>query len=374
MKTLIVATSHKPPNFFEELNSGQRYQLEYIDLSEHLKTSYMDYDPPWMHDHLFFRKWEEKMHVDFFWSHKVAKIVEDGGYDVVISMSERIAVPLGMMLNKRVKHLAVLINALSPKWLNSIKLLGVHHRWDKIITYSRAETEVLRATLNLDPRKTITIPNYVDLDFFNPSTVDCKISEENAFIMSQGLAKRDYPTLIEAMRQLPSIDCHISAVSAWDKVNAGYEGMSIPSNLILKSYNHPILIRQALAKCKFVVIPLKPDVGMWCSGSTSVLQAQAMGKPVIVTYLPGIAEYLIEHETGFLVEGGNPDQLAEKIDFLWKHAEKAEEMGRKAQAWVRQNFSLDNWIERISVVVDEIVPQKTSADAAKLNVDPFTQA
>jgi glycosyltransferase involved in cell wall biosynthesis len=130
--------------------------------------------------------------------------------------------------------------------------------------------------------------------------------------------------------------------------------MQIPKNVFLKNYDHPFLIREALLKCRFLVIPLQPEVGMWCSGSTSVLQAQAMGKPVIVTYLPGIAEYILDNETGFVVEGRNSTQLAEKIDYLWKNPDKAEEMGKKAQTWVRNNFSLETWIEKVAAVIESL--------------------
>lgn len=353
MKTLIVATSAKPPNWEKELRAGKRYRLEYLDLSQHLFASYVDYDPPWMHEHQFIRRIEEKLHLDFFWAREIAKMVEERGYEMVISMSERAAVPLGHTLNGRVKHVAILINALSRKWLLTIKTLKTHKKWHKIVTYSHAEAEALRDELHLRPGKIRAILNYVDTDFFKPPE-ELPSRQNGAFIMSQGLAKRDYPTLIRAMRQLPHVECHISAVSAWDKFEAGYEGLEIPDNVLLKSYDHPSVIRDIFAKCRFVVIPLRPDVGMWCSGSTSVLQAQAMGKPVIATYLPGISEYIKDKETGFLVEGNNPEALAKAIDYLWQNPEEAEAMGQRGQAWVHENFSLEKWVSNVSNLVENL--------------------
>ncbi|HSV85718.1 MAG TPA: glycosyltransferase family 4 protein [Levilinea sp.] len=355
MRILIVGTSHKPPGFFEELNAGRRYRLEYLDLSEYLgNAAIVDYDPPWMHEHRFIRTLEQKMHMDFYWSWKISQMVDQQGYDVVITMSERAAVPLGWMLSRRVRQIAILLNGLSPKWLKAIRLLGVQHRWERIIVYSRSEAEALRQVLHLEPHKVVTVLNYVDLGFFDPLKVEPVANVERPFIMSQGVAKRDYPTLIEAMRMLPHIECHISAVSAWDKYAGSQDSRPLPGNVVMKDYNHPFMIREAMMKCRFMVIPVQPDVGMWCSGSTSVMQGQAMGKPVIVTYLPGIAEYVVENETGFVVEGHNPARLAEKIDYLWKNPDIADEMGRKAQAWVRNNFSLQTWIEKVAQVVEDV--------------------
>jgi glycosyltransferase involved in cell wall biosynthesis len=153
------------------------------------------------------------------------------------------------------------------------------------------------------------------------------------------------------MQKLPHVDCHISAVSAWDNFKAGYEGMRLPSNVHLKSYNHPFVIRNMFEKCRFVVIPLQANTGMWCAGSTSVLQAQAMGKPVIVTCLPGIAEYVIDGETGYLVKGNDTDAMANAIDRLWQNPKMTVEMGRAAQKWVREQFSLDHWVNQFAALV-----------------------
>lgn len=353
MKILIIATSYQPPNFMQELAAGQRYRLEYLELCDHLNASYMDYEPRWMHNKRFIRKIEEKIHMDFFWAWKIAKIAEEQNYDLIYTMSERTAVPLGIFLNRRIKHIATFINSQNPKWRLAVSLSGVHWRWDKIVTYSEAEALALVRTYDLDPEKITSIHNYVDLEFFKPLK-EKSSPTGNSFIISQGLADRDYPTLIKAMRKLPHIECHINAVSAWDDFSAGYEGMKIPKNVLSKDYNHPSLIKEKLSECQFLVIPLRHNDCMWCAGSTSVLQAQAMGTPVIVSKLPGISEYVRDHETGFLVEPNNPSALAEKIDYLWKNPDMVTEMGLKGKAWVRKNFSLERWIRDISTIIEEV--------------------
>jgi glycosyltransferase involved in cell wall biosynthesis len=354
MKVLIVATSYKPKNFVEELKAGQRYRVEYLELSDQLSASCMDYDPPSMHPHKLIRTLEERMHIDFFWAHEIARKVKQEKFDIVLSMSERVAVPLGVMLDSQVKHIAILLNTMDPKWLSAIKLLNIPRRWSHIITYSRAEADALKTELSIGPDKISSILNYVDMDFFNPNGIAVD-DEAPPFIMSQGLAKRDYPTLIRAMQKLPHVTCQISAVSAWDKFKAGYEGMDIPSNVQLKSFNHPKLIKEVTVQSRFVVIPLRVDTGMWCAGSTSVLQAQALGKPVIVTHLPGIAEYVKNGETGYVVKGNDPDAMAEAINRLWKDPQGAAEMGKNAQQWMRENFSLQNYVDQFAALVKRTV-------------------
>lgn len=345
MKILIVATSRKPNNFFEELQAGERYRIEYLELCDQLPASYVDYDAPWMHNHRFIRRLEEKIHIDFFWAYQIAQKVKRENFDVVISMSERVAVPLCLMLDPQVKHIPILLSAMSANWLFLIKRLHLQQRWNHIITCSRAEAEALQAHLAIGPEKISHILNSVDVDFFTPNGFVAN-PEEAPFIISQGLSKRDYPTLIRAMQKLPDVTCHISAVSAWDKFKAGYEGMDIPPNVQLKSFNHPSIIKQIIAQSRFVVIPLRPDTGMWTAGSSSVIQVQAMGRPVIVTYLPGVAEYVKDGETGILVKGNDPDAMAEAIDALWKDPVRAMEMGKAGRQWMHENFSLENWLNQ----------------------------
>lgn len=358
MKVLIVATSYKPRNFAKELNDGQRYRLEYLELCEQLPACFMDYDSPWMHEHKLVRKLEERYHVDFFWAYEIARKVKQEQFDVVLSMSERIAVPLGVLLDPRVRHIAILLNAMAPRWLSAIRLLNLQRRWAHIVTYSQAETNALQDRLSIGPDRISTILNYVDVDFFKPQGPAAE-GEVEPFIMSQGLAKRDYPTLIQAMYRLPHVACQISAVSAWDKFKSGYEGMSIPSNVQLKSFNHPSVIRDAMGRSRFVVIPLQTDTGTWCAGSTTVMQAQAMGKAVIVTHLPGIAEYVRDGETGYLVPGNDPEALAEAIDRLWQDPVRTAEMGRAAQKWVSETFSLQNYLDQFMALI------KRPAEAGK---------
>jgi glycosyltransferase involved in cell wall biosynthesis len=145
--------------------------------------------------------------------------------------------------------------------------------------------------------------------------------------------------------------------------------MDIPPNVHLESFNHPSLIKEMTAQSRFVVIPLRPDTGMWCAGSTSVMQAQAMGKPVVVTRLPGIAEYVKDGETGYLVKGNDPESMAEAIDKLWKDPVRTAEMGRNARQWMAENFSLqayvDGFTSLIKKTIDANTKDTTSAVEAK---------
>jgi trehalose synthase len=68
----------------------------------------------------------------------------------------------------------------------------------------------------------------------------------------------------------------------------------------------------------------------------TVTEAMWKGKPVIGGDVGGIRLQVINHHTGFLVN--TPEGAALRIRYLLHQPEKIEEMGRKARAFVRDNF------------------------------------
>ncbi|RMD70275.1 MAG: glycosyltransferase [Gammaproteobacteria bacterium] len=70
----------------------------------------------------------------------------------------------------------------------------------------------------------------------------------------------------------------------------------------------------------------------------TVTEAMWKGKPVIGGDTGGIRLQVVNHHTGFLVN--TPEGAALRIRYLLRNREKMAEMGRKAQAFVRENFLL----------------------------------
>jgi colanic acid/amylovoran biosynthesis glycosyltransferase len=71
-----------------------------------------------------------------------------------------------------------------------------------------------------------------------------------------------------------------------------------------------------------------------------LMEAQAVGLPVISTYHSGIPELVIDGKSGFLVPERDIDILAEKIVYLIEHPEKWAEMGRCGRRIVEEEFNI----------------------------------
>jgi glycosyltransferase involved in cell wall biosynthesis len=353
MRAVLSATSKQPPNAIREIDAGQRPRIDYLALSSYLPATYMDYSTTALR-HGTARRVEETLRLDIYLAMLVARDAHARDDQVVLSMSERVGIPLGYWLDRRIKHAVMMHHPMSPTKLRLLKAFQTPRRWDLLIALSNAEATALQDILGLAPNQIITLHAPIDTDYYNPN-IDVEPMSESDHVLSLGLAQRDYPTLIQALRGLPHVTCHISATSAWTSHRAGYEQEIIPSNVLLKSYDHPNIIRERYLKSRFTIIPMRHHTTQWSAGSTSVLQPQAMGKAVIATRTPGLVEYVRDGETGILVEGGNPQALAEAIDYLWKNPEKAAAMGQRAREWVAATFSLDRWMDEIGSALNGLV-------------------
>ncbi|MFN4246332.1 MAG: glycosyltransferase [Flavipsychrobacter sp.] len=79
--------------------------------------------------------------------------------------------------------------------------------------------------------------------------------------------------------------------------------------------------------------------------SNAVLEAQAMGLPVICTDADGLPENIEDMVTGFVVRKWDTEAIAEKLIFFSENREKISEMGLKGIERVNKYFTIDKQIE-----------------------------
>jgi glycosyltransferase involved in cell wall biosynthesis len=72
----------------------------------------------------------------------------------------------------------------------------------------------------------------------------------------------------------------------------------------------------------------------------SILEAMAVGIPVIATSVGGIPEFVTHDVTGLLVEPGNVTALAGAIKNVLENSEQARQMGLKGQEHVRGKYGI----------------------------------
>lgn len=82
----------------------------------------------------------------------------------------------------------------------------------------------------------------------------------------------------------------------------------------------------------------------------TLLEAQALGNPVISTKVGAIPEIVKNGETGILVNPNNIEDLANAIKELALNRKVREKMGAMARKWIEENFLLESTIDELEKI------------------------
>lgn len=94
--------------------------------------------------------------------------------------------------------------------------------------------------------------------------------------------------------------------------------------------------------------------------SNALIEAMALGKPIVATDVGGNREVVNHGETGLLVPRDDPEALAEAIITLLRDTDTAHAMGQRAKDWVVTQFSLERMIHEYQSLWVETIAEKAS--------------
>ena len=98
--------------------------------------------------------------------------------------------------------------------------------------------------------------------------------------------------------------------------------------------------RELLSLFDIFVLP-----SLWEGLPLVLLEAAALGKPIVATDIDGVREVIRDGETGLLVPPANPARLAEAILRLLRDKALAHKLGENAKATIPPSFTLAKMIE-----------------------------
>jgi len=96
----------------------------------------------------------------------------------------------------------------------------------------------------------------------------------------------------------------------------------------------------------------------------SVLEAMAMGLPVVTTDVAGTKELVLHEQTGFVLPQGDVAGLAQAMTTLAGNAQWRQAMGLAGRKRVEQEFSFTGRLQRIETLYDKIVGRPHASHAA----------
>ena len=109
--------------------------------------------------------------------------------------------------------------------------------------------------------------------------------------------------------------------------------------------------------------PILAAMGIYVQPATAagteftLLEAMAMGKPVVASDVGGVYSIVADSESGRLVPKGDSAALAEAIGDLLSDIDLARRLGQKAREVVRKHFALDVAVAKTLAIYDEVLAQ-----------------
>ena len=120
-------------------------------------------------------------------------------------------------------------------------------------------------------------------------------------------------------------------------------------------------LRDAYARCAFVVLSLH-DVD-YPAGITCLMEAMAMGKPVIATRVGGIPDIIVDGENGLLVPPGDALALRQAMQRLVNTPQLREQMGAASLRSVAE-FQAKSVVSRIEAIYQRLCTVGANHNAA----------
>jgi glycosyltransferase involved in cell wall biosynthesis len=111
-------------------------------------------------------------------------------------------------------------------------------------------------------------------------------------------------------------------------------------------------LREQYDRATIVVVPVLPTV--YPFGITTLLEAMAMAKPLVVSDTEGLRGVVEHGRTGLVVPPGDPTALRRAVRELLEDADARESLGQAAREAVLERFRLDQFVDELGRHLDEL--------------------
>ncbi|MBN2144932.1 MAG: glycosyltransferase family 4 protein [Candidatus Aureabacteria bacterium] len=259
-------------------------------------------------------------------------------------------------------------NSRIKSMLNTIEMY-LHHKvlrnYDYIHTFISSSRFLLNTVETMGFKKRIVhIPNFIDLSRVTP----CYDAKENSICYVGRLSyEKGVETLIKTfkcMEEEKKAQRHRGTEAQSEKNEKEFQDLKLkiigtgPMEAALKAqiagcqnisflgYKTGDDLKNEIRNSMFCVIPSE-----WYENNPlSVLEAFALGKPVIGAGIGGIPELVKDNVTGLTFESGNAEDLQEKITTLVKNPEKIRQMGQNSRKYIEEEFNSEIYYQKLMKV------------------------
>lgn len=230
---------------------------------------------------------------------------------------------------------------------------------NRIIAVSQHTAETIVRVEGIPRQKVIVIPNGVDLTRFTPrdrqqARANLGINGTPFVIASIGRlsAEKGQDYLIEALVAIRSRIAHPVCLFAGggplrDKLESQARLASLDSTC--RFLGEVVDVESVFAAADVVVLP-----SLFEGMPNVVLEAMAMGRPVIASAVGGSTELVRHGETGLLIPPADSAALAHALVSIASSAERRQQMGVRAREVAEAEYGIDGMIRSVeNLYLDE---------------------
>jgi len=224
-------------------------------------------------------------------------------------------------------------------WKQRLHFLLANRLADRVLAVSEDSARICRGQDKLSRRKIEPLWNGIDVNRFAYSG---PVEEPHAISVARLSPEKDFPTLLKATRMVADRHPDFRLTLVGDgKERESLEKLASELNLdgVVTFLGERSDIPELLAKSAMFVSSSSTE-GI----SLTLLEAMAVGLPIITTSVGGNPEIVTPDVTGYLVPPGEPEQLAEAICDHLDRRDTWQSMGTVARHQVEQKFHIDRMI------------------------------
>jgi glycosyltransferase involved in cell wall biosynthesis len=201
-------------------------------------------------------------------------------------------------------------------------------------------------TGGVDPSRIEVMHNFIDISDYKEGAGAAK---DYYCYVGRLSAEKGVRTLLKAASELTAYKLKIIGTGPLEEELIS--GNRLP-NVEFLGYRTGDELNSILAGSRFLIVPSE----VYENNPLTVLEALALGIPVLGSDMGGIPELIIPGFNGMLFEAGNVNDMQEKINYLWQMPEGfiGEEIAREAQ----NNYNSDSYYNRLMHLYGVVIESK----------------
>lgn len=231
------------------------------------------------------------------------------------------------------------------KSLVNVAEMYLHHRvlhiYDKIDLYISPSRFLKNKVEEMGLKGEVAyLPNCVDVNGFEPAY---KWQERSIVYVGRISHEKGIETLIHAVKGIAGLKLKIIGDGPLKEALENMVRIENIGNVAFLGYRTGQDLHDEIRKSMFLVIPSE-----WYENNPrTVIEAFALGKPVVGARIGGIPELVKDLETGLTYTSGDVEDLKEKIELMLDAIDRIPEMGKLARAHVEQELNSEVHYHRL---------------------------